>query len=76
MAATVRPGPQFSVTGQTVALEKGAFDPGLGFHANYDVSPDGNQFLTLQPVGSSQGVIVVHNWKHELRTRMAANIAK
>jgi serine/threonine-protein kinase len=76
MAATLAPGPQLSVTGRTVALDKGAFDPGLGFHANYDVSPDGTQFLTLRPVGGDASLILVHNWKHELRTRMAANIAK
>ena len=49
----------------------GGFDVGgQGFHANYDVSRDGTQFLVLKPVSGSVSVIFVHNWTNELHARM------
>jgi hypothetical protein len=36
-------------------------------HAEYDVSPDGRQFLVMQVAGSDVQTIVVQNWLAELR---------
>jgi len=41
-------------------------------HASYDVSPDGKQFLLVKPTGGESQVIVVHDWKSELRRRTTA----
>jgi len=40
-----------------------------GIHANYDVSPDGRSFLVLKHVGEESQLVVVHNWRNELRDR-------
>jgi hypothetical protein len=40
---------------------------------NYDVSPDGRQFLMLNPVQESAGpiqIIVVLNWLEELKQKV------
>ena len=41
-------------------------------HSNYDVSPDGNQFLMLKQAGAAATPIIVHNWGRELREKLAA----
>jgi hypothetical protein len=38
-------------------------------HANYDVSPDGTRLLLLKSVGEER-LIVVRNWREELRARL------
>ena len=40
--------------------------------AGGDITPDGKQFLLLKSVTKNEQVIVVHDWKYELRTRMNA----
>ena len=40
------------------------------FHANYDVSPDGHSFVMVKPVGENRRVLIVVNWRRELRRRM------
>jgi serine/threonine-protein kinase len=39
------------------------------FHANYDVSPDGEHFLFLKATDNAD-LIVVHNWISEVRARL------
>ena len=39
------------------------------FHPNYDVAPDGKSFLMIRPVDLSRGLVMVTNWRRELRRR-------
>ena len=41
-------------------------------HANYDVSPDGKEFLLLKESGGAPQVVYVHDWRSELRARKKA----
>jgi serine/threonine-protein kinase len=76
IAATLAPGKEFVVASRATALDGGFNIGGQGFHANYDVSRDGTQFLVLRPVSGSVSVIFVNNWTNELRARMAASAAQ
>jgi len=71
MAATVRSQGGFEV-GDRLQLFTGAFT-GFSFGGrNYDVTRDGQTFLTLQPiVGSAQAVVVTLNWFEELARKPA-----
>jgi len=40
------------------------------FHPNYDVAPDGRGFVMVKPVGENRRVVIVVNWRRELRRRM------
>ena len=66
MSATLSFSPAFNVT----AREKLAdVHSTMALHASYDVTPDGKQFVLLKPVGAADQIVVVHDWKSELRTR-------
>jgi serine/threonine protein kinase/Tol biopolymer transport system component len=68
MAAHVSTSPGFSVLGRMKLFEATyATSP---VHANFDVSPDGKQFLMINPAKSDAEVIVVHNWAREVRERL------
>jgi serine/threonine-protein kinase len=41
-------------------------------HQNYDVSPDGTQFLVLKQADANAKPLLVHNWGQELREKLAA----
>ena len=71
LAATVTPGPAFAVSPPQTIFESDYLF-GTRTHANYDVSPDGKQFLFLKPVGDEPQVMVIHDWKYELRAGRAA----
>ncbi len=59
------PGAELTVGARRLVLASSeAADP---THPSYDVSPDGNQFLVLRPVGGEAKAIVIHNWRRELR---------
>jgi Tol biopolymer transport system component len=66
--ATVVTSPTFAVTGHRLLFEGPYFlSPG---HASFDVSPDGASFLMVRPVaGISEQIVVIHNWKAELKAR-------
>jgi serine/threonine-protein kinase len=68
MAATIRPGARFEVaTRDTVLTDTYVFAGNP--HANYDVMPDGKNFIFLE--GESTGdMIVVSNWDAVVRARM------
>ena len=68
--ATVSTAPGFAVTSRE-ALTVGTHNFGSPVHANYDVSPDGQHLLMLKPSGSEDPLMFVHDWKYELRRRMA-----
>jgi len=40
-------------------------------HPNYDVSPDGSQFLMLRRAGEEVVTVVVHNWAREVAEKTA-----
>jgi eukaryotic-like serine/threonine-protein kinase len=42
-------------------------------HPNYDVTPDGKQFLLIRRAGQEVQTIVVHNFRRELAARTAGN---
>jgi hypothetical protein len=41
-------------------------------HQNYDVSPDGSEFLMIRRGGEEVHTILVHNWIRELMAKTAA----
>ncbi|WP_310571603.1 hypothetical protein [Gemmatimonas sp.] len=45
-------------------------------HPNWDVSPDGSEFLMLRHAGEEVQVILVQNWGREVAARTAAIRAK
>ena len=61
--------PTFAVTAQT-PLFAGNFVYNY-IHANYDVSPDGKEFVLLKEGGAESQTIVIHDWRTELRARTA-----
>ncbi len=68
MAATIRPGPDFSIAARDSVLPDD-FLFALNPHANWDVMPDGKHFLFLEP--SDGGTMTVTaNWLAVLRARM------
>ena len=76
LSATLAFGP-FMVVKRDTVLENVADSPAAPgsisfYHANYDVAPDGKSFVFLRGVASEARVIVVHDWKYELRSRMSA----
>ncbi|HVT39096.1 MAG TPA: hypothetical protein VHE78_08620 [Gemmatimonadaceae bacterium] len=42
---------------------------------DFDISPDGTQFLLLKTFEDPQ-IIIVHDWRDELRARLAAKVPK
>ena len=72
MAVEITTEPSFSA-GTPTRLFEGAFTSGAVARANYDVSPDGERFLMVQPSGedvSSTQINVVLNWFEELKQRV------
>jgi hypothetical protein len=47
---------------------QGVADP---THPSYDVTPDGTQFLILQPTSGDARGVLVSNWARELRRRLS-----
>jgi Tol biopolymer transport system component len=73
LAARVTTVPAFSVTGRDVLFE-GSYSASAS-HQSYDVAPDGQGFLMLQPDADVE-VVVVLNWLTELRARIRASAPK
>ncbi len=63
---TFAPAPQVSARRQ---LFRGPYATDA-FHANYDITPDGRGFVMVKPVGENRRVLIVLNWRRELRRRM------
>jgi len=69
--AMVSTTPSFTVTSRQQVFE-GTFAFGdLEVHANFDLAPDGQHFLLLKPTNGDTQVVVVLDWKYELRERTA-----
>ncbi|HVT38682.1 MAG TPA: hypothetical protein VHE78_06550, partial [Gemmatimonadaceae bacterium] len=73
IAAKIKAVPTFAVTGRAVVFEGPPF-AGSNMHTHYDVSPRGTEFLFVKMVGDVQ-TIIVHDWRDELRSRLAARAA-
>jgi len=74
MAARIRPGPGFAIAARdTLFADRYAFAPNP--HANYDVMPDGQHFIFLEPA-SEGSMVVVSNWRAVLRERMAGSASR
>jgi serine/threonine-protein kinase len=43
-----------------------------GYHPNYDIAPDGKSFVFPRTPATTSQLILVHDWKYELRARMNA----
>jgi hypothetical protein len=56
--------------GERKVVMTGDFLPNSS-HPNYDVSPDGSEFLMLRRAGGDVLMIVVHNWIRELVAKTA-----
>ena len=61
--------PTLAVTGRRV-LFAGPYMTD-GFHANYDLAPDGRSFVMIKPANDDRRLVMVTNWVQELRQRTA-----
>ena len=74
--ATVSTTPSFAV-GPRQQLFDGAYILDAGnVHPNFDLAPDGQHLLLLKPTNLEMRTIVVHDWKYELRARIAQTVKK
>lgn len=69
MQADVRTTPTFSVSSRRGLFEIEFSD--LPGHPNWDVTPDGRNFLLVSPSVSGERVTVVYNWRTEMRRRLS-----
>jgi Tol biopolymer transport system component len=69
LSATLAFVPTFAVTARETIFEIGSSLPPA--HANYDITRDGKRFVMLRPTGADAQLVVVHDWKNELRERTA-----
>jgi serine/threonine-protein kinase len=68
VAVSLTLGPDVRVSARRLALSlQGVADP---THPSYDVTPDGTQFLILQPTSGDARGVLVSNWARELRRRL------
>ena len=68
--ATVATTPSFTVTSRHQLFEI-PFNIAANVHASFDVAPDGQHLLLVKPTSGETQVVVVHDWKYELRDRLA-----
>ena len=68
MAVPVETNPAFRA-GTPTELFDGPYQVDLAGHPSYDVSPDRERFLMIEP-GGARRVEVVLNWFEELRARV------
>jgi serine/threonine-protein kinase len=68
VAADLVTSPEFRVTRRHDVFTADFVD--LPGHPNYDVAPDGKHFLMLRPTVSGDQVMVVDNWRAELRRKV------
>jgi Tol biopolymer transport system component len=66
LAATLQFTPSFAVTRRDTVLD-GGFDGRPDMHGVFDVAPDGQRFALLERLDAEPRIIVVHDWKYEMR---------
>ena len=64
VAASVSETPAFAVQSRTQLFEGDFLFTDT--HANYDVSPNGKEFVLVKGVGNAQ-VYVIHDWRAQVR---------
>jgi hypothetical protein len=73
MAVDIATQPAFAA-GKPGLLFKGQYVPSVTTPPNYDVSPDGQRFLMLEPdeqtSSSVTQIVVVQNWFEELKQKV------
>ena len=69
MGATIQFGPASAVVTRRDTLFEDRYAYAINPHANYDVLPDGERFIFLEPVRDGN-LIVVANWSSLLRAQM------
>ena len=72
---TVTASPSFAVGARSEVLPSGLADrfmPNTVVHANFDVSPDGRNILFARRTSEQSQLVVIHDWKYEVRERMKA----
>lgn len=78
LSASLSFSPSFAVIGRDTLLQNiigNPIPPTSANHANFDVAPDGRSVVFLRGGTSIADVIVVHDWKQELRDRMGGTRA-
>jgi serine/threonine-protein kinase len=71
IAATYSTTPSFTISSRRT-LFNANYELHL-FHPNYDVTPDGKRFIMIKPANEEAQVVVVVNWREELRQRLGLN---
>jgi len=66
-AATIQTTPTFRVVSRDSVLSAQPFNLSSPVHAAYDVSPDGKHLLLVRPVRGDDDLVIVYDWRRELR---------
>ena len=66
-AATVQTSPAFAVLRRELVFGVEGYNLSSPVHAPFDAAPDGKHLLLLRPTRSDNGLVVVRDWKYELR---------
>lgn len=73
IAATIASTQPFAIASRENVLSESDFNLITnGIHADFDVLKDGRTFLAFQSVDDDAHLVVVRNWRRELRTRASA----
>ena len=67
IGATLQTSPVFTVLARDSIMSLLPYNMSTPVHASYDIAPDGRHFLLLRPLRNDNGLVIVHNWKTELR---------
>jgi hypothetical protein len=72
LAASLAFSPTFSVTARDTLLANvnSETTPRGFYHANYDISPDGQSLVVVRGERVNPLVVVIHEWTYELRERL------
>lgn len=66
-AAAVQLTPTFAVLSREVVFAAPGYNLASPVHAPWDIAPDGKHLLLLRPLQANNGLVVVHDWRSELR---------
>jgi serine/threonine-protein kinase len=67
VGATLQTSPVFTVLRRDSIMSVLPYNLNTPVHAPFDIAPDGKHFLALRPLRNDNGLVIVHNWKSELR---------
>jgi hypothetical protein len=70
MTASLASSPEPAVVRRDSLFTIGLWMPSVA--ATYDVMPDGDHFVTMRPITTGTGPLIVLNWLTELREQTAA----